>query len=148
MLILRCSTPRSIEWCRVHAANIRLHLNAWHTNSRYKKKMLTSCYFCARQVQDSLEHIFHCHVVQSVFPRGWRGDVAKCLFLSSHTEDDILLASILVYGLYAFHCSARHSETPRHSELKGSILRLIGKVSFDMRLSNLWRERLWSIGWR
>jgi len=127
---------------RVHAANIRLHLNAWHTNRRYQKKCVTPCYFCARPVQDSLEHIFCCEAVQSVFPSNWRGNVAKCFFLAGSQDDEVLLASLLVYGVYSFHCAARHSSTPTYVEVKASILRLIGEIPLSKRVSGVWYQYL------
>ena len=124
---------------RVHAANVRLHLNAWHTRRRYQQKDESPCCFCGRQVLDSLEHIFQCDLVRSLFPHSWRGNLSKCFFLSG-VDDEVLLASILVYGMYAHHCAARHSSTPAHTESKASIARLIGELSVNRHLSRIWWE--------
>ena len=74
---------------------------------------------------DSLEHIFHCDLIRSLFPAGWRGNLSKCFFLSGG-EDEVLLASILWYGIYAHHCAARHSSTRAHIESKASTARAMG----------------------
>ena len=121
---------------RVHTANIRLHLNAWHTRRRYQQKGTSKCHFCGIQVIDSLEHIFQCDLVRSVFPTQWREDVSKCFFLSG-VDHEVLLASILIYGIYAHHCAARHSSTPAHIESKASIVRLIGELSLNRQLSQI-----------
>ena len=80
---------------RVHIANVRLHLNAWHTKRRYQQKGEIQSYFCGKYVVDSLEHIFHCDLIRLVFPIKWRTNLSKC-FLLSGEEDEVLLASILV----------------------------------------------------
>ena len=105
--------------------NICLHLNGWHTNARYQDKNKTPCYFCGMPVWDSLEHIFHCVAIQAMFPNPWRGDMARCFFLASSLEDEVLLASMIVYGLYSFHCLARHSSAPTHLDAKGAVFRMI-----------------------
>jgi len=126
---------------RVHVANVRLHLNAWHTKRRYQQTDLTPCHFCGKQVVDSLEHIFHCDLVRLLFPSAWRGNISRCFFLSGGDED-VLLASILLYGIYAHHCAARHSSTPAHIESKDSIARLIGELSVNRKVYQLWIEHL------
>jgi hypothetical protein len=126
---------------RVHVANVRLHLNAWHTKRRYQQTNLTACYFCGRQVVDSLEHIFHCDLIRSLFPARWRGNLSKCFFLSGG-QDEVLLASLLLYGIYAHHCAARHSSTPTHIESKASIARLIGELSVNKQVYQVWMEHL------
>jgi len=67
---------------RVHIANVRLHLNAWHTRRRYQQQGVIQCYFSGKHLVDSLEHIFHCDLVRSVFPIEWRGNLSKVFFLS------------------------------------------------------------------
>jgi len=132
---------------RVHTANIRLHLNAWHTRRRYQQKGTSKCHFCGIQVIDSLEHIFQCDLVRSVFPTQWREDVSKCFFLSG-VDNEVLLASILIYGIYAHHCAARHSSTPAHIESKASIVRLIGELSLSRQLSQIRYEHFnFHSGW-
>jgi hypothetical protein len=126
---------------RVHVANVRLHLNAWHTKHRYQQTNLSACYFCGRQGVDSLEHIFHCDLIRSLFPARWRGNLSKCFFLSGG-QDEVLLASLLLYGIYAHHCAARHSSTPTHIESKASIARLIGELSVNKQVYQVWMEHL------
>ena len=85
---------------------------------------------------DSLEHIFHCSLVRPIFPPRWQGDLSKC-FLSVEEGDDVL-ASLLVNGVYAHHCAARHASTPAHAESKASIARLIGDLVVSRHLSRIW----------
>ena len=122
---------------RVHAANVRLHLNGWHTNNRYQNKSKTPCYVCGNLVLDSIEHFLHCQSIRQIFLPRWRGDVAKCFFLAGPSEADILLSGMLVYGIYSFHCFARHSTHPTHIESTAGIMRLIGEVSWSQRASKL-----------
>ena len=89
--------------------------------------MLLNSYFSGIQVVDSLEHIFQCDLVRSVFPIQWKGDVSKCFSLSG-VDNEVLLASIMVYVIYAHHCAAKHSSTLAHIESKASILRLTGEL--------------------
>ena len=122
---------------RVHTSNIRFHLNGFHTNSRYQIRTITPCYFCGRPVQDSIEHILVCSSIQRIFPEHWRGNMARCFFLAGPAEDDILLGAMLVYGIYAFHCYARHSPTPTHVESTAAVLRMVGEVAWSSRASTL-----------
>ena len=64
------------------------------------------------------------------------------MFLPVRGDEDVLLASILLYGIYAHHCAARHSSTPAHIESKDSIARLIGELSVNRQVYQLWIEHL------
>ena len=121
---------------RAHAANVRLHLNAWHTNRRYQSRKYSPCCFCKADVIDSIEHILWCPSLQSLFPAAWRGNKAKCFFLAGPAEDEILLGGMLVYGIYAFHCFARHSCDT--SESNDAIIRLITEVSWNTKTLRIW----------
>ena len=121
---------------RVHTANIRLHLSAFHTNARYQIRISSACYFCGRPVQDSIEHLLVCSSVQKIFPQDWRGNMAKCFFLAGPEEEDILLGAMLVYGIYAFHCHARHAHA-NIAESPAAVLRLVGEVGWPARASTI-----------
>ncbi len=126
---------------RAHAANVRLHLNAWHTERRYRGKYpsrYSQCCFCNLRVVDSIEHFLWCTCLQRLFPPSWRGNKAKCFFLAGPAEEEILLGGMLVYGIYAFHCFARHANDT--SEPLLAIIRLIMEVSWNAKAMSTWIE--------
>ena len=125
---------------RVHEANVRLHLNAWHTDRRYQIHKNTCCRFCRLAPEDRIEHFVYCPVVRSVFPPRWRTEqhIGRCFFLRWESEDDLILCSILVYGLYAYHCYARHHH--QTSEVTESILKLAAGAAQHGRASQIWER--------
>ena len=53
---------------RVHNANVRLHLNGFHTGRRYQNREAI-CPFCQSSTsEDSIEHLLRCSVIQNLFP--------------------------------------------------------------------------------
>ena len=65
--------------------------------------------------------------------------MAKCFFLAGPGEEDILLAAMLVYGIYAFHCHARHAHA-NVAESPAAVLRLVGEVGWPARASKIFFE--------
>ena len=82
---------------RAHAANVRLHLNAWHTQRRYQIKTYSPCCFCSSQVLDSIKHILWCPSLQSLFPPVWHGNKAKRFFLAGPLEDVIFITGYMPF---------------------------------------------------
>ena len=131
---------------RVHTANIRLQLNAWHTERRYQRRVrCRPCSFCRNNNnEDKLEHIFYCYVAKNIFPLRWRvgsDSIARCFFLRHDSDDDLLLGALLVYGLYAYHCHARH-DAGRISgpEATQAVIRLIASSPWHGRLGRIWND--------
>ena len=54
---------------RIHNANVRFHLNGFHTARRYQIQN-SLCLFCNRPgSEDSLEHMMRCEEMQCIFPQ-------------------------------------------------------------------------------
>ena len=68
------------------------------------------------------------------------GGIYLNVFFLSGEEDEVLLASILAYGIYSHHCAARHSSSQAHIESKASIARLIGELSVNKQVSQIWYD--------
>jgi hypothetical protein len=81
--------------------------------------------------------------MRSVFPAGWWNHLSHSSVWSGG-EDEVFLASILLYGIYRHHGAAshlgaaRHSNTPAHIESMASIAWLIGEPSVHRQVSLLW----------
>ena len=61
-------------------------------------------------------------------------------YLKRTDDDEVLLAAVLVFGLYAHHCSARlmPRQYDTHTTIR-SVHKLAGLAS-DGRLGKVWRE--------
>ena len=96
-------------------ANIRFHLNGWHTGRRYQNRDKTHCLFCKdKDADDSIEHFVHCPAIQSLFPQhmkqGPRSRVpVSSFFLRQLDGRHRLTFALLVYALYAVHNDFRNS---------------------------------------
>ena len=106
---------------RVHMSNIRLHLNAWHTRSRYQQTG-SACVFCGNSLaEDRIEHIIFCPTIQGIMPAclkaPYTGKVSPdTWFLHGTYKQDKLLTALYVHAIYVAHNTYRHS--PDRGELR------------------------------
>ena len=113
---------------RVHMSNVRLHLNAWHTGSRYQQKH-GNCLFCrSSMAEDRIEHIFFCPVVQDVLPHRLRSGTPPLVsvdtwLLMRMVKQDRLLMALYVHAIYCMHNLYRH--TPDRGEFQKCVQRCV-----------------------
>ena len=68
------------------------------------------------------------------------------IFLIYLADNDVILGSLLVFGLYAHHCFIRHENI--HISPKESIYRLVSGAALCGKASQVWWEYMKSIEWR
>ena len=86
-------------------SNVRLHLNAWHTNRRYQIVDDRGCKFCLKG-HDSLEHFFKCPSISAVLPAILKvnGIVpVQTWLLKSDFKQHRLLMALYIHALYNVH---------------------------------------------
>ena len=136
---------------RIHMAVIRLHLNAWHTDRRYQRSAGSHCVFCSNQAaEDSIEHLFFCPVVQSVFPahlkkgRPPRVHVGNLLLFQLGKKDKVMIA-LVWHAIYTTHNMYRH--TPDRGEFKKTICKIISEAGLTPPLHSIQNELIQSLQW-
>ena len=95
---------------KVLLANVRLHLNGFHTARRYQKSK--PCLFCNHPYSaDSLEHILKCQKIRTLFHPSWHANFVRRLFLLDGEGPECITHAYVVYGIYCLHNEMRHSDT-------------------------------------
>jgi len=127
---------------RVHLANVRLHLNGWHTERRYQRNSV--CRFCEiADSEDSIEHFVRCSWVSSFFPRSLQveapGRISHALlFLFGVGESEKIAISIFNFGLYTVCNELRHSNNKR--DLKLTLKRIMGEIYMRPAVLQAWER--------
>ena len=127
---------------RVHQANIRLHLNGWHTKRRYQED--GCCEFCGKKgSEDSIEHFFYCSIVQDLLPAALKlGSPARApistFFLFGLDGKTRILMALYVFGIYTLHNKIRHSKETR--ELRHSLHSIISSVPLHADIRKAWAD--------
>ena len=141
---------RALKWLaskvppRVHNANVRLQLNAFHTARRYQHE--SRCLFCNHvHSEDSLEHILVCKEIQTVFPQHLKEGSPPRLplgywFLQRGPPSTQILMGCIVFALYQLHNSFRHGG-PK-GVLKDQLFKLLVDIRFTKPPKGFWQELL------
>ena len=101
---------------KVLLANVRMHLNGFHTARRYQKNR--PCLFCKQPYStDSLEHILICHKLRDLFHDSWHNNFVRRLFLVDGDGKECITHAFAVYAIYCLHNEMRHTNTPNEVAL-------------------------------
>ena len=96
---------------KVLLANVRWHLNGFHTSRRYQKQGV--CLFCNNSWSvDSIEHMSRCKSIRNLFPPAWHSNSTRRLFLGDGEGKECITQAFAVYALYCLHNEVRHCANP------------------------------------
>ena len=135
---LAAQAIRHLQWLaqvvppRVHMANIRLHLNGWHTSARYQRKPVGRCLFCRNpKAEDRIEHIFRCPAARQIMPDRLKSGTPSTVL--AHTwrlfyleKQDQLVMALYVHAMYTMYNLYRH--IPDRGEFRQSVERLVLEI--------------------
>jgi hypothetical protein len=132
---------------RVHAANVRMHFNAFHTARRYQ--VCDSCCLLCKlpNTEDSLEHLLHCAAVHKMLPLHLKTGTPprvppECFFMLAGDGKQRVAFACFVYGLCTIHNEIKHSGQTR--DLKHQLFRCLVDLPWKKQIRTVWEELL---GW-